>query len=302
MSDLPALPITRTRSAWVGALSVGQESNWEICKEKALWGSGANTASGVQTGDEFFVWQSGKGWFARCVVTSDAIAPTPSNPAPWDDGRDYKWIFGIQVLRELDPVYNPGSTNNRQNITGLHNIRLGQFPRLTQVEAEAVRSFFGLINPPSDVTDLEIELENDRHEVEIIQRTVEGSPERERLVMARRGQGVFRHNVEQIEKSCRVTGLRDLQHLRASHIKPWKDSDDYEKIDGHNGLMLSPHVDHLFDRGWILFEDDGMLVPSPKLDVLVLQSWRIEPDRQPKPFLTRQIEYLEYHREMVFKR
>ena len=302
MSDIPDLSVNRTRSAWVGALSVGQESNWEICKDKELWGSGANSAGGVRKGDEFFLWQSGKGWFARCVVTSDAVVPTPSNPAPWDDGREYKWIFGLRVIKELEPVYNPGSTNNRQNITGLHNIRLGQFPRLTSEEADAVRSFFGLINPPSDVADIEFELENDQHEAEIIQRTLEGSLEREQLVMARRGQGVFRHNVEQIEKSCRVTGLRDLQHLKASHIKPWKNSDDYEKIDGHNGLMLSPHVDHLFDRGWILFEDNGMLVPSPKLDVLVLQSWRIEPDRQPKPFLPRQIEYLEYHRELVFQR
>jgi hypothetical protein len=302
MSDLPAISSGRTRSAWVGALSAGQEFNWEICKEKSLWGSGANTAGGVQAGDEFFIWQSGKGWFARCVVTSDAVVPTKQNPAPWDDGREYKWIFGIKVIKELDPVYNPGSTNNRQNITGLPNIRLGQFPRLSSNVADAVRSFFGLINPPSDVSDEEIERENDRHEAEIVQRTLAGSPERERLVMARRGQGVFRHNVEQIEKSCRVTGLRDLQHLRASHIKPWKDSDDFEKLDGHNGLLLSPHVDHLFDRGWILFEDDGMLVPSPKLDVLVLQSWRIEPDRQPKPFLPRQIDYLEYHRELVFQR
>ena len=119
--------------------------------------------------------------------------------------------------------------------------------------------------------------------------------------MARRGQGVFRRNVEQIETSCRVTGLRDLQHLRASHIKTWRNSNDEEKIDGHNGLMLSPHVDHLFDRGWILFEDNGMLVPSPKLDLEVLQSWRIEPDRQLRPFLPRQIGFLEYHRELVFQ-
>jgi hypothetical protein len=45
-----------------------------------------------------------------------------------------------------------------------------------------------------------------------------------------------------------------------------------------------------------------VLVPSPKLDLLVLQSWRIEPDRQSRPFLPRQKEYLEYHREFVFKR
>jgi hypothetical protein len=286
---------------WVGALSAGQESNWDICKEKSLWGSGSNSAVGVKAGDEFFLWKSGSGWFAWCVVTSDAVHPTKSNPAPWDDGREYKWIFGIRVIKELAPTYNPGSTNNRQNITRIPNIRLGQFPRLSTDEANNVRSFFGLINPRPDFTDIEIERENDMHEASVIQRTLEGSPERERLVMSRRGQGVFRHNVEQIEKSCRVTGLRDLQHLRASHIKPWKDSDDYEKVDGHNGLMLSPHVDHLFDRGWILFEDNGMLVPSSKLDVLVLQSWRIEPDRQPKPFLPRQIEYLEYHREAVFR-
>jgi hypothetical protein len=31
----------------------------------------------------------------------------------------------------------------------------------------------------------------------------------------------------------------------------------------------------------------------------VLQSWRIEPDRMPRPFLPRQIEYLEFHREIV---
>ena len=285
----------------MSSLSVGREYNWEICKDKSLWGSGANTAGGVREGDEFFLWQSGKGWLARCVVTSDAMVPTPSNPAPWDDGLEYKWIFGIRVIKELDPAYNPGSTDNRQNITGIPNIRLGQFPRLTPVEADAVRSFFGLLNPPPNATDLEFERENDKHEAEIIQRTLEGSLEREQLVMSRRGQGVFRHNVEQIEKSCRVTGLRDLQHLRASHIKPWKDSDDREKVDGHNGLMLSPHVDHLFDRGWILFEDNGMLVPSPKLDVLVLESWRIEPDRRPNPFSPQQIEYLVYHRELVFQ-
>jgi hypothetical protein len=302
MSDLPPLSSNRARGAWVGALSTGQEFNWDICKEKAMWGSGANTAGAVREGDEFFVWQSGKGWFARCVVTSDAVAPTIANPAPWDDGREYKWIFGIRVIKELDPIFHPGSTNNRQNITGIPNIRLGQFPRLNVDEANAVLSFFGLVNPPQDLTDIEIAREEDAHEAEIIQRTLAGSTEREQLVTSRRGQGVFRHNVEQIEKSCRVTGLRDLQHLRASHIKPWKASDDFEKLDGHNGLMLSPHVDHLFDRGWIEFEDNGILVPSPKLDVLVLQSWRIEPDRHPKPFLPKQTEYLAYHRELVFQR
>ena len=302
MSDASNHHNSHQRSAWVGALSAGQESNWDICKDKLLWGSGANSAGGVSAGDEFFVWQSGRGWFARCRVTTDAFQPTSSRPAPWDDGREYKWVFGIEVIKELKDPFHPGSTDNRQNITELPNIRLGQFPKLTVVEANAVRSFFGITNPPSDLMEIRIRLEEDEHEQEILQRTIEGSLEREQLVKARRGQGVFRQNVESIEKSCRVTGLRDLQHLRASHIKPWRHADDFEKLDGYNGLLLSPHVDHLFDRGWILFEDNGRLVPSPRLDAEVLMSWRIEPDRNAQPFLTEQIAYLEYHRELIFQR
>ena len=296
MSDLNA-----TRNTWVCALSAGQESNWEICKEKSLWGSGALSARAVKNGDTLFVWQSGSGWFARCIVTSDATQPTKSNPAPWNDGREYKWIFGIRVIKELDPMFNPGSTNNRQNITGIPNIRLGQFPKLSTNEARAVESFFGLTNPPADPIAEILDQINDDHEREILNRPFEGPVEKEQLIKARRGQGRFRENLERIETSCRVTGLQDLKHLRASHIKPWRASDDVEKVDGNNGLLLSPHVDHLFDRGWILFQDDGRLVPSPKLDLVVLQSWRIEPDRNLKPFLSKQIEYLEYHREFIYQ-
>jgi len=86
-------------------------------------------------------------------VTSDAVQPSRQNPAPWDDDRDYKWIFGIRVLRQLDAPYNPGSTDNVQNITLLHNIRLGQFPKLNIEQEMAVRSFFGLVNPPTTFED-----------------------------------------------------------------------------------------------------------------------------------------------------
>lgn len=66
---------------------------------------------------------------------------------------------------------------------------------------------------------------------------------------ARRGQGVFKANVRLNEKGCRMTGVSDPLYLRASHIKPWKESSDEEKLNGCNGLLLAPHIDHLFDRG-----------------------------------------------------
>lgn len=70
------------------------------------------------------------------------------------------------------------------------------------------------------------------------------------LIKARRGQGIFRRRVLATEPYCRLTGVSDPRFLRASHIKPWVVSDNNERLDGNNGLMLSPHVDHLFDGGY----------------------------------------------------
>jgi len=301
MSDAPSLRVGA--NAWLGALSAADEENWRICKEKNLWGSGSHRSRQVCKGDEFFVWKSGNegGWFARCVVISDSRAPSKTDPAPWKDGRNYRYMFGIQVVAESPQPFNPGSQNDIQNITGIHNIMLGQFPLLSSTQAEAVRRLIGGVNPPSEPDDEVNDAENDAHEDQLRQRSLLGAAERKQLILARRGQGIFRSNVMKVEKSCRVTGLRAIEHLRASHIKPWRASDDREKVDGHNGLLLSPHIDHLFDRGWITFMDEGHLKPSPRLDALVLQSWRVEPDHNPPPFKSEQQVYLEYHRDLVFK-
>src|SRR5206468_10209914 len=53
-----------------------------------------------------------------------------------------------------------------------------------------------------------------------------GIPETERqaVVLARRGQGLFKQRVMQIESACRITGVDREEHLRASHCKPWRDA------------------------------------------------------------------------------
>jgi putative restriction endonuclease len=85
--------------------------------------------------------------------------------------------------------------------------------------------------------------------------------------------------------------------LRASHIKPWCKSDDREKLDGYNGLLLAPHVDLLFDRGWISFSDDGKLLVSDKLDRTVLTAWGIPENLNVGGFRPEQCKYLAWHRE-----
>jgi putative restriction endonuclease len=83
------------------------------------------------------------------------------------------------------------------------------------------------------------------------------------LTRARKGQGLFKDRVSQIEQKCRITGVENPVHLIASHCKPWRDSTNEERLDGENGLLLTPSIDHLFDRGFISFENNGTLVISP---------------------------------------
>lgn len=128
-----------------------------------------------------------------------------------------------------------------------------------------------------------------------------GATTKEQLVKSRRGQGIYKANVRLNEKGCRVTGVNDPQHLRASHIKPWKDSTDDEKLSGCNGLLLAPHVDHLFDKGLISFSDAGELLISPKLDKTILDRWGISTPLNVGNFNAEQSAFLKYHRQSVFK-
>jgi predicted restriction endonuclease len=130
-------------------------------------------------------------------------------------------------------------------------------------------------------------------------RTDIGPTQKTQIINSRRGQGVFKANVRLIETACRVTGVANPRHLIASHIKPWSKSDDIEKLSGFNGLLLSPHIDHLFDKGFISFEESGNLVLSNKLETETLEKWQINKDINVGSFKQEQKQFLEYHRDVV---
>lgn len=148
---------------------------------------------------------------------------------------------------------------------------------------------------------IEQEEQDDAAEAQIEQRTDIGPTEKLALRTSRRGQGVYRSNLEQLEKRCRITRLKDLSHLRASHIKPWSVCSDGEKLDGYNGLFLSPHVDHLFDRGYISFTDAGDILVADALDKRVLKVWGISTRGNVGSFRPQQCKYLAYHRQAIFR-
>lgn len=142
-----------------------------------------------------------------------------------------------------------------------------------------------------------VELQNEFVEQALAGRTDIGSTTKSQLVKSRRGQGIFKTNVRLNESQCRVTGVKDPKHLIASHIKPWSESNDEEKLNGCNGLLLAPHVDHLFDRGLISFTDDGNMLISTKLDGEILKAWGISSQMNVGKFKPEQIVFLVHHRE-----
>jgi hypothetical protein len=87
------------------------------------------------------------------------------------------------------------------------------------------------------------------------------------VISARRGQGTFRKNVEAVETRCRLTGVTNSMLLIASHIRPWRLCETAaERLDGMNGLLLTPDADLLFDRGFITFGEDSRVMVSKRVD------------------------------------
>lgn len=86
------------------------------------------------------------------------------------------------------------------------------------------------------------------------------------LVNTRMGQGHFRNKLIDMWGGCAVTGFKNTQLLLASHIKPWRDSNNEERLDKFNGLLLLPNLDKAFDLGFISFDDKGKVLISRYLE------------------------------------
>lgn len=89
--------------------------------------------------------------------------------------------------------------------------------------------------------------------------------DRDIIIKARIGQGYFKEKLMNLHGKCCLCGLKNKNFLVASHIKPWSQANTQEKLDEYNGLLLCPHHDSLFDRGYISFNNDGEIIISSKI-------------------------------------
>jgi hypothetical protein len=225
-----------------------------------------------------------KGWYVEVEFSE---IKNPIKP------KDYMELIKPLLAEKYAPLQSSGK--------GLQGIYL------TEISQELGYLLINLSNENLSIIENELapslESRSDYEiDLEVKARNIEGDLEKVQIVKSRRGQGIFKANVRLVEAGCRITGVKNIKHLIASHIKPWSDSSNSEKLDGNNGLLLSPHIDHLFDRGFISFHDSGEILVSKELNPNILQKWNIFSNKNVGEFKSQQQNYLEFHREVVFKR
>ncbi len=207
-------------------------------------------------------------------------------------------------IRDLLPAkYSPLSLNtgNGNQAVYLAEISEQLFFTLVHIGGVSVDELFG---PGSFAvySGFQIELTDEEVQEKINRDVALSSTEKLQQISARRGQGTFRENVMRHEKGCRLTGISSPQLLIASHIKPWRScSDGFERLDGNNGLLLSPNVDLLFDKGFISFCDDGKVIVSAHVDKSDIIRLGLDSaiSKAHTAFRVEQLAYLDYHRKNV---
>lgn len=215
---------------------------------------------------------------------------TPERDAHLDLLRSGVPTFGVVCTAK-----NPSSPDNRsiRSFEDSYLLRLGEVSRdgadtyarvLGTVPLSAV---LGAPEPGIDLVEDLVALAHVAGEV----------TSREALVLARVGQGAFRTAVLAAWGGrCAVTGVMTEAAIRASHIKPWRDSTDAERLDPENGLPLVATLDALFDARLISFAADGSTIVSDQLGHDDRHRLGVEKIRLSRPPSEATARYLEHHR------
>ncbi|AEI14114.1 restriction endonuclease [Flexistipes sinusarabici DSM 4947] len=121
-------------------------------------------------------------------------------------------------------------------------------------------------------------------------------------INTRIGQEKFKKGLIDHWGGCSVTGIKMIEILYASHIKPWADSSDKERLDISNGLLLTPTLDTLFDKGLISFDNDGKIMISKRIKPYISElgiKYSLKLIKKPNDH---QKEYLKFHHQNIYKK
>jgi putative restriction endonuclease len=267
------------RNRTIAAIGVAQSYGYECPKPTEFGSIGAN-------------WET-IGWRVDVAYTTPHSRIVP---------KEHMGLLGPLMPERYAPLQKNGD--------GIQNIYLAEIPyafadALAGLIGVEARELVGTARSSHLMTAPQLAARGIDEWEEKIQASITANkaiPETERtaIIRARRGQGLFKQNVMRIEMTCRITKVDNPAHLVGSHIKPWRDSENAERLDGENGLLLTPSIDHLFDRGFISFKNDGAVLISPVADERSLKRMGVEAGMGAGEFSRGQRGYLEFHRDEVF--
>lgn len=126
--------------------------------------------------------------------------------------------------------------------------------------------------------------------------------ERKVLIAARRGQGQYRNRLLRLWAGCAVTGCTRENLLRASHLMPWRDSSNVERLDQFNGLLLTPTLDLALDRRLISFDDQGKILISSEIRADEAEALGLSGKMRLRFVRSQHKPYLAFHRNLFRKR
>ncbi len=131
---------------------------------------------------------------------------------------------------------------------------------------------------------------------------IEGNKETEKqaLIKVRLGHSKLKELILKNKHECDICGLNHSKLLIASHIKPWAKSNNEEKLDSENILLLCPMHDALFDKGLISFDKNGKILISKEIDNNNKALVNINEDSCINITSEKQAEYLRWHRDNIF--
>lgn len=202
---------------------------------------------------------------------------------------------------ELTDTWKTIYSNKFLNKEQLNNLSIEQIKNIIEksledfLEHDLNRLYdgFRLITEPNIEYEI-LNLMNSNISIDEIKET-----EKIAIIKSRIGHGQLKKQLVEKERCCKICGLSDERFLIASHIKPWSKSNNQERLDLNNVLLLCPHHDSAFDQGYITFDEDGMLIVSNQLSFETKALLNLAVEKKVK-FTQKQHHYISWHRNNIF--
>lgn len=247
----------------------------------------------IQTGDIVYIWRAdgGKpgtgGILARCQVIEEPTMYLPDESKYWIEPPQNAYYAAKLKILEFD-FENIALKSELKLNKALENLMIFKIANQTNYllsaeQSQAIEEIWN--NKLSNLTQM----------INVSQ------TEKEMVMKIRTAQGAFRTKLLNIGTKCAICSVCEPRLLVASHIKPWRDCNNHERIDVNNGLLLCPNHDALFDSGFITFDNDGCIMISNEINPSTIGAMNIHTDLSIKILNSEMKKYLKWHRENIFQ-